>query len=167
MKKTSAKESEPQKTQKNQLKWKGQKKKIKKILNSRLTIWWEVLITLCTSQPLSCTWPLSDLWATPLKGVKDFCSATLGSKWRKTGWAEVQTASFLFAPECTLSPPSLQHAVVIAACDLFLDVSRDFWRSFKCSLSPWRHPSTVSLQILEEKIERTLAELYQLCVETT
>lgn len=120
--KTSAKESQPQKTQKNKLKWKRQKtKKDKKKHKSRLTIWWELLITFCTSQPLSCTWPSSDLWATPLKGVKDFCSATLGSKWRKTGWAEVQAASFLLTPVCTLSPPSLQHAAVIAACDLFLD----------------------------------------------
>ncbi len=82
---------------------------------------------------LSCTRPLTDLWETPLKEVKDFCSAALGSRWRKTGWAEVQRASFLFAAERVLSPPSLQQAVVIAACDLFLAELSFFWRSFKCS----------------------------------
>lgn len=79
----------------------------------------------------SCTRPLPDLQETRFKEVKDFCSAASGSRWRKTGWAEVQSACFLFAPERTLSPPSLRHAVVIAACDLFLAEPSFFLKVFQ------------------------------------
>lgn len=109
---TSAKKSQPQKMQNNQLKWKRQKNSEKW---SRRAIRWEVLIVSCTSQLL----PVLDLCLTC--GEKSKSSAQPLWAWcgGRRGWAEVQSASFVLAPELTLSPPSPLRAVVIAACDLF------------------------------------------------
>lgn len=105
------------KTQQNQLKMKRLPNPQKSSMHA---IRWEVLIVLCTSQLL----PACDLFLTsgrpPLKEVKDFCCAALGSRWSKDEVIR-GSESRLCLPQSLLSPPSLQHTVVISACDLFTE----------------------------------------------